>query len=73
MYISLVQENIISTPPTNGTILPGVTRKTVIDIASDHGYKVVNLATKWNLGSLHCSIYETLVVLLQWWYSLIIE
>lgn len=38
--IFVVKENIISTPPTNGTILPGVTRKTVIDIASDHGYQV---------------------------------
>lgn len=38
--IFVVKENVISTPPTNGTILPGVTRKTVIDIASDHGFQV---------------------------------
>ncbi|KAL7166781.1 hypothetical protein ACSBR2_037459 [Camellia fascicularis] len=25
--------NLISTPPTSGTILPGITRKTVINIA----------------------------------------
>ncbi|CAL5348986.1 unnamed protein product [Camellia sinensis] len=39
-YISPSQGNLISTPSTSGTILPGVTRKTVIDIARDHGYKV---------------------------------
>ncbi|KAL7188170.1 hypothetical protein ACSBR1_038104 [Camellia fascicularis] len=27
------QGNLISTPPTSGTILPGITRKTVINIA----------------------------------------
>ncbi|GMP45587.1 hypothetical protein CsSME_00014059 [Camellia sinensis var. sinensis] len=38
--IFVVKGNIISTPPTSGTILPGVTRKTVIDIARDHGFQV---------------------------------
>ncbi|KAJ0026294.1 hypothetical protein Pint_08589 [Pistacia integerrima] len=32
--------NVISTPATNGTILEGITRKSVIDIAHDHGYQV---------------------------------
>uniref|UniRef100_A0A803PPA3 Branched-chain-amino-acid transaminase n=1 Tax=Cannabis sativa TaxID=3483 RepID=A0A803PPA3_CANSA len=32
--------NVISTPPTAGTILPGITRKSIIEIARDHGYKV---------------------------------
>ncbi|KAJ1423477.1 Aminotransferase-like, PLP-dependent enzyme [Sesbania bispinosa] len=30
----------ISTPATNGTILAGITRKSVIEIARDHGYQV---------------------------------
>ncbi|KAF7141421.1 hypothetical protein RHSIM_Rhsim06G0065900 [Rhododendron simsii] len=38
--VFVVKGNLISTPPTNGNILPGVTRKTVIDIARDHGYQV---------------------------------
>ncbi|GAV81615.1 Aminotran_4 domain-containing protein [Cephalotus follicularis] len=38
--IFIVKGNVISTPATNGTILPGVTRKSLIEIAGDHGYKV---------------------------------
>lgn len=34
------QGNVLSTPATNGTILQGVTRKSIIEIASDLGYKV---------------------------------
>ncbi|RVW56334.1 Branched-chain-amino-acid aminotransferase 2, chloroplastic [Vitis vinifera] len=33
-------DNVISTPATGGTILEGVTRKSIIDIALDHGYQV---------------------------------
>ncbi|KAJ8771377.1 hypothetical protein K2173_026554 [Erythroxylum novogranatense] len=36
----LVKGDVISTPATNGTILPGITRKSVIEIARDIGYKV---------------------------------
>ncbi|KAF2323933.1 hypothetical protein GH714_004108 [Hevea brasiliensis] len=32
--------NVISTPAANGTILQGVTRRSVIEIARDHGYQV---------------------------------
>ncbi|KAF2324218.1 hypothetical protein GH714_010439 [Hevea brasiliensis] len=32
--------NVISTPAANGTILQGVTRRSVIEIAGDHGYQV---------------------------------
>ncbi|KAL0361220.1 UNVERIFIED_CONTAM: Branched-chain-amino-acid aminotransferase 2, chloroplastic [Sesamum radiatum] len=32
--------NILSTPATNGTILAGITRKSIIDIAHDLGYEV---------------------------------
>lgn len=39
-HINLVKENLISTPAIDGTILPGITRKTIIDIAMDLGYKV---------------------------------
>ncbi|KDP41566.1 hypothetical protein JCGZ_15973 [Jatropha curcas] len=38
--IFIVKGNVISTPATNGTILPGVTRKSIIEIAQDQGYKV---------------------------------
>ncbi|KAK9748085.1 hypothetical protein RND81_02G034700 [Saponaria officinalis] len=38
--IFVVKDNVISTPPTNGTVLPGVTRKSIIEIARDHGYQV---------------------------------
>nr|XP_043636683.1 branched-chain-amino-acid aminotransferase 2, chloroplastic-like [Erigeron canadensis] len=38
--IFLVKGNVISTPETVGTILEGITRKSIIDIARDYGYKV---------------------------------
>lgn len=34
------QGNVISTPATNGTILEGITRRSVIEIARDYGYQV---------------------------------
>lgn len=39
-HINLVKENDIFTPAIDGSILPGVTRKSIIDIAIDLGYKV---------------------------------
>ncbi|KAM4121537.1 hypothetical protein ACB094_01G013300 [Castanea mollissima] len=38
--IFIVKGNAISTPAINGTILPGVTRRSIIEIARDHGYQV---------------------------------
>ncbi|ESQ30467.1 hypothetical protein EUTSA_v10011608mg [Eutrema salsugineum] len=38
--IFIVKGNIVSTPPTSGTILPGVTRKSMIELARDIGYQV---------------------------------
>ncbi|KAJ4716063.1 Branched-chain-amino-acid aminotransferase [Melia azedarach] len=38
--IFVVKENVISTPPTNGTILPGITRKSIIQIAHILGYQM---------------------------------
>ncbi|OMP11621.1 Aminotransferase, class IV [Corchorus capsularis] len=38
--IFIVKGNNISTPATNGTILKGVTRKSIIEIARDQGYQV---------------------------------
>ncbi|KAF8027878.1 hypothetical protein BT93_E0717 [Corymbia citriodora subsp. variegata] len=35
-----VKGNSISTPPTHGTILPGITRKSIIEIARKLGYQV---------------------------------
>ncbi|KAJ7946838.1 Branched-chain-amino-acid aminotransferase [Quillaja saponaria] len=42
--IFIVKDNIIATPPTNGTILPGITRKSIIEIALDSGYQVTERA-----------------------------
>ncbi|XP_062177001.1 branched-chain-amino-acid aminotransferase 6-like isoform X1 [Alnus glutinosa] len=38
--IFLVKGNVISTPATRGTILPGITRKSIIEIALAFGYQV---------------------------------
>ncbi|KAJ0077035.1 hypothetical protein Patl1_35922 [Pistacia atlantica] len=38
--IFILKDNVISTPATHGTILPGVTRKSIIKLASDMGYQV---------------------------------
>lgn len=38
--IFMVKDNVISTPLTRGTILSGVTRGSIIEIARDYGYQV---------------------------------
>ncbi|XP_057491669.1 branched-chain amino acid aminotransferase 2, chloroplastic-like [Actinidia eriantha] len=38
--VFVVKGNIISTPAVKGTILPGITRKSIIDIAQSQGYQV---------------------------------
>ncbi|KAL3812303.1 hypothetical protein ACJIZ3_013571 [Penstemon smallii] len=38
--VFMVKDNVLSTPESNGNILQGVTRKSIIEIASDMGYKV---------------------------------
>ncbi|KAL4278010.1 hypothetical protein GQ457_03G034870 [Hibiscus cannabinus] len=38
--IFIVKGNHISTPATNGTILEGITRKSILEIARDQGYQV---------------------------------
>ncbi|XP_041011678.1 branched-chain-amino-acid aminotransferase 6-like isoform X3 [Juglans microcarpa x Juglans regia] len=38
--IFIVKDDVISTPATVGTILPGITRKSIIEIALDFGYQV---------------------------------
>ncbi|XVF36480.1 hypothetical protein REPUB_Repub19eG0062200 [Reevesia pubescens] len=43
--IFISKGNVISTPPTSGTILPGITRKSIIDIARDLGYQAANLCS----------------------------
>ncbi|XP_009118270.1 branched-chain-amino-acid aminotransferase 2, chloroplastic-like isoform X2 [Brassica rapa] len=42
--VFVVKGRIISTPATNGTILEGITRKSVMEIAGDQGYQVVEKA-----------------------------
>nr|POF04729.1 branched-chain-amino-acid aminotransferase 2, chloroplastic [Quercus suber] len=37
---NIEEGNAISTPAVNGTILPGVTRRSIVEIARDHGYQV---------------------------------
>lgn len=49
-----LQGNTISTPTTKGTILPGVTRKSIIEIARDHGYTV---------SCIHTSIVNSYIIL----------
>jgi len=34
------QGNVISTPAIKGTILPGITRKSIIDVARSQGFQV---------------------------------
>lgn len=36
----ILQDRIISTPVLGGTILPGVTRKSIIEIACSQGFQV---------------------------------
>uniref|UniRef100_A0ACD5X567 Uncharacterized protein n=1 Tax=Avena sativa TaxID=4498 RepID=A0ACD5X567_AVESA len=38
--IFIVKGNTISTPPIEGTILPGITRKSIIELAKSKGYEV---------------------------------
>ncbi|KAL0853604.1 hypothetical protein Bca101_058756 [Brassica carinata] len=38
--IFIAKGNIVSTPPTSGTILPGITRKSICELARDIGYQV---------------------------------
>ncbi|XP_012079469.1 branched-chain amino acid aminotransferase 2, chloroplastic isoform X2 [Jatropha curcas] len=38
--IFIVKDNVISTPAIKGTILPGITRKSIIDVARSEGFQV---------------------------------
>ncbi|KAA8515199.1 hypothetical protein F0562_018378 [Nyssa sinensis] len=38
--IFLVKDNVLSTPAITGTILPGITRKSIIDVARSQGFQV---------------------------------
>ncbi|XP_030528308.2 branched-chain amino acid aminotransferase 2, chloroplastic-like isoform X2 [Rhodamnia argentea] len=38
--IFVVKDNVISTPSIKGTILPGITRKSIIDVARSEGFQV---------------------------------
>ncbi|XP_010245645.1 PREDICTED: branched-chain-amino-acid aminotransferase 2, chloroplastic-like isoform X2 [Nelumbo nucifera] len=38
--IFIVKGSVISTPATHGTVLSGITRKSIIEIARDYGYQV---------------------------------
>lgn len=57
--IFIVKGNVISTPATHGTILPGVTRKSIIDIARDRGYTVeeraINVEELFDAREVFCT------------------
>ncbi|XP_047315471.1 branched-chain amino acid aminotransferase 2, chloroplastic-like isoform X2 [Impatiens glandulifera] len=38
--VFVVKDNVIATPTIKGTILPGITRKSIIDVARNQGFKV---------------------------------
>ncbi|XP_020093860.1 branched-chain-amino-acid aminotransferase 3, chloroplastic-like isoform X2 [Ananas comosus] len=38
--VFIVKDNVIATPALKGTILPGITRKSIIDVARGRGYQV---------------------------------
>lgn len=42
--VSFLQDNVISTPELKGTILPGITRKSIIELARSRGYEVSPLS-----------------------------
>ena len=41
IYRLMHQGNVISTPAVKGTILPGITRKSIIDVALSKGFQVI--------------------------------
>lgn len=41
------QGNVISTPAIKGTILPGITRKSILDVAISQGFQVLLLVLKF--------------------------
>jgi branched-subunit amino acid aminotransferase/4-amino-4-deoxychorismate lyase len=38
--VFVVKGGVVATPAIRGTILPGITRKSVVELARDRGYKV---------------------------------
>ena len=38
--VFVVKGGVVATPATRGTILPGITRKSIVELARDRGYKV---------------------------------
>ncbi|OMP01715.1 Aminotransferase, class IV [Corchorus olitorius] len=44
--IFMVKDNVISTPAIKGTILPGITRKSIIDVARSEGFQVEERAVQ---------------------------
>ncbi|KAK9946332.1 hypothetical protein M0R45_011801 [Rubus argutus] len=50
--IFIVKDKIISTPALEGTILPGVTRKSIIEIARSQGYRAWN--RRFNIQLVWC-------------------
>ncbi|KAF7843073.1 branched-chain-amino-acid aminotransferase 6-like [Senna tora] len=55
----ILKGNVISTPPASGTILPGITRKSIIQVARDLGYQVeerrVSVEEALNADEVFCT------------------
>lgn len=69
----LLQGNSIITPPTHGTILPGVTRKSTIEIARTLGYQVIMFSLCYpligfcNQNVLHFTLTGKAVLFFSLW------
>lgn len=44
------QGNVISTPAIKGTILPGITRKSILEVAQRKGFMVNYSSASWRPG-----------------------
>lgn len=53
-----LQGNVISTPLLTGTILPGITRKSVIGIAQNLGFQVTHWDIHHSAIVLMLNLYE---------------
>ncbi|KAK4346699.1 hypothetical protein RND71_033038 [Anisodus tanguticus] len=55
--VFIVKGNLIVTPAIKGTILPGITRKSIIDVALSQGFQVeffFNLLNEFDMKELRC-------------------
>ncbi|KAJ0040460.1 hypothetical protein Pint_27830 [Pistacia integerrima] len=65
--IFVVKDKIISTPAIKGTILPGITRKSIIDVARSQGFQVMFMLP-WRYAQF---IENTLILMLVSWMEIV--